>query len=91
MGGIVTRVARAKAAEWEEAKIVRRNTVDNAMLVQISADVIATARKPTAQDASGSYRVVDSAGIYWGTNYVGVNWCGEKFVTEADSRDGLPR
>jgi len=48
MGGIVTRVARAKAAEWEEAKIVRRNTVDNAMLVQISADVIATARKPTA-------------------------------------------
>jgi hypothetical protein len=47
-------------------------------------------RIPEETDCCGSYKVVDENGIYWGTYYVGKNWCGEKFVASADSRDGLP-
>ena len=47
-------------------------------------------RKPTINDSFGSYRFVDDSGIYWGTYYVGKNWCGDIFVAEADPRDGLP-
>lgn len=47
-------------------------------------------RYPTTDDAPGSYLYVDDNGIYWGHFYVGTNWCGEKFVTDADPSDGLP-
>lgn len=47
-------------------------------------------RKPTTADPCGTYKVV-KAGLYWGHWYVGINWCREKFVAEADPRDGLPR
>lgn len=47
-------------------------------------------RKPTIEDACGSYRVVDANGLYWGCYYIGFNWCGEKFVAEADPEDGRP-
>lgn len=47
-------------------------------------------RKPTTKDIDGSYRFVDDQGLYWGCWYVGENWRGERFVAEADPRDGLP-
>jgi hypothetical protein len=47
-------------------------------------------RYPTIEDPAGSYRFIDDNGIYWGTFYVGTNWCGERFVTDADPSDGLP-
>lgn len=47
-------------------------------------------RRPTVSDKFGSYKFIDNNGIYWGTYYVGKNWCGDVFVAEADPRDGLP-
>ena len=47
-------------------------------------------RKPTLEDDCGSYRLINDAGIYLGTFYVGFNWAKQKFVAEADPVDGLP-
>ncbi len=46
-------------------------------------------RKPNATDADGTYKLIKD-GKYWGTYYVGVAWIGERFVAEADPRDGKP-
>ena len=45
--------------------------------------------KPTPDHDKGTYKVIKD-GIYWGHYYVGQNWAGDKFVAEADPRDGLP-
>lgn len=47
-------------------------------------------RKPTVEDPCGPYKFIDDAGKYWGCFYVGLNWAKQKFVAEADERDGLP-
>lgn len=58
--------------------------------IEIEVKEILISRKPTTKDPDGSYKFVDDKGIYWGHYYVGEAWTGDRFVAEADPRDGLP-
>lgn len=53
-------------------------------------EIVTINHQPTIDDACGSYKFIDVQGRYWGHWYVGVNWAGQKFVAEADPRDGVP-
>lgn len=46
-------------------------------------------RRPTTDDPCGTYKIIKE-GIYWGHWYVGINWCNDKFVAEADPMTGHP-
>lgn len=52
--------------------------------------ILTVNRKPTIDDACGSYKHVDDNGIYWGHWYIGFTWDRVKFIAEADPRDGKP-
>lgn len=43
---------------------------------------VTVTEKPTVDNVTGLYRVVDEQGLYWGTWNVTANWLGEKFVME---------
>jgi len=44
---------------------------------------------PTPDYPNGTYKVIQD-GMFWGLYYVGQNWLGERFVADADERDGKP-
>jgi hypothetical protein len=58
--------------------------------IEIEIPEILINRKPTESDPDGTYKVIDSNGLYWGHWYVGSDWTRTKFVAAADPRDGLP-